>query len=446
MADISRRTFLQGAGAATAGLALSGCATMNNTGESWVPAAPKYCDPEKKMNVVCVGIGGRGGASVHGVSGENIVGLCDVDARRGEKAFKAHPNAKQYKDYRKMFNDLGDSFDAVTIATPDHMHFPIAKMAMEMGKHVFVEKPCAHTVWECRELSKLAVRYGVQTQMGNQGHATSDIRRAKAWIDEGALGDVTEVHVYTDRPIWRQNCAWPKAGKCPDWLDWNLWLGTGPERPYPEGGMHFRWRGFWDYGCGAIGDMGCHCLDAACWALDLYEPDWIEAESDAKDPNMTPNWSIITYHFPARGNKCPMILRWYDGKRLPPRPPLLAEGRNIPGGSGSVFYGSKGCMMIGGWSSSPRIFPDARAKEVGRPKTAVPGPKGGMFQEWIRACKGGEKPGSNFVDYACGLTEMALLGNLAIRAGKKVIWDAKTLTCVGDDFATSLVTHPYRRF
>ena len=442
MTDISRRSFLQGAAATAAAAAMSGGTALGAD----QPAKPRYSDPDKPLNIVCVGIGGMGGGDVNGVSSQNIVGLCDVDAKRGEGSFKKFPKAKQYKDYRKMFADMADEFDAVTISTPDHMHFPIAKLAMEMGKHVYVQKPCAHTVWEAREMKRLALKYGVQTQMGNQGHATTAIRNAKAWIEEGALGDVTEVHVYSDRPVWGQNRAWPKEDKCPEWLDWNLWLGTGPYRPYPKGGMHFGWRGFWDYGCGAIGDMGCHCLDAAVWALDLYEPDWIEAESDAKGPDFTPNSSVVTYHFPARGKKPPCILRWFDGKRRPPRPPQLEEGREIIRGNGSVFYGTAGCMMVGGWSSPATIFPEVRRKEVGKPKNPIEPVKGNHYQEWIRACKGGKPAGSNFVDYACGLTEMALLGNLAIRARKKIIWDAKNLVCVGDDFATSLVTHPYRAF
>lgn len=444
MTDISRRTFLQGAGAAVAAGALAGCRSITPAVEKDIP--PHYCDPEKKLRIVCVGIGGKGESDVRSMASEEIIGLCDVDAKRGEKIFNAFPQARRYKDYRLMFNDLGDQFDAVTVSTPDHMHYPIAKAAMEMGKHVFVQKPCAHTVWEAREMARLARHYGVQTQMGNQGHACDAIRNAKAWVDEGALGDVTEVHVYSDRPVWQQNCAWPKPGTCPDWLDWNLWLGTGPERPYPDGGMHFRWRGFWDYGCGAIGDMGCHCLDAAVWSLELYQPDWIEAESDAKSSDLTPNWSIVTYHFPARGNKPPVILRWFDGKKLPPRPPQLEKDRNIIGGNGSVFYGTKGCMMVGGWSSPAVIFPEARRKEVGKPKNPLPSVRGGCSQEWIRACKGGTPAGSNFIDYACGLTEMALLGNLAIRAGKRITWDAKNMVCVGNDFATSLLTTTYRQF
>lgn len=443
MTTCSRRNFLKGAIATGAAIGFS----PDLMAFRWFGRKTSLVDPGRKLNIACVGCGGKGASDIAGVATENIVGLCDVDFSRARETFSKYPDARTYRDYRSMFQDLGDEIDAVTISTPDHMHFPIAMMAMHMGKHVFVQKPCAHTIAEARELARAAKAYGVVTQMGNQGHATDDTRRIYSWIREGAIGEVREVHLYTDRPIWPQNKPIPEAARTPAALDWNLWLGTAPYRPYPAGGPHFRWRGWWDYGCGALGDMGCHIMDAAFWALDLRDPLWVEAESDAVSPDMTPSWSIVTYQFGARGKMPPLKLVWHDGGKMPPRPQQLEEGRSMPPkDGGQIFYGSNGCIMAGCYGNSPRIFPETRMREVGRPKKMPPSVKGGSFQEWIRACKGGPAAGSNLADHAGPLTEMVLLGNLAIRSGKRITWDAKAMRCVGNPDADAFVSHPYRVF
>lgn len=443
MTTCSRRNFLKGAVATGAAIGL----TPDLMAFRWFGRKPSLVDPDRKLNIACVGCGGKGASDIAGVSSENIVGLCDVDFGRARDTFSKYPDARTYRDYRSMLQDLGDDIDAVTISTPDHMHFPIAMMAMHMGKHVYVQKPCAHTIAEARELARAAKAYGVVTQMGNQGHATDDTRRIVAWIREGAIGEVREVHLYTDRPIWPQNGPMPEAATPPASMDWNLWLGTAPYRPYPADGPHFRWRGWWDYGCGALGDMGCHIMDAAFWALDLRNPLWVEAVSDAASPDLTPSWSIVTYQFGARGNRPPLKLVWHDGGKMPPRPPQLEEGRSMPPkDGGQIFYGSNGCIMAGCYGNSPRIFPETRMREVGRPKQMPPTIKGGNFQEWIRACKGGPAAGSNLVDYAGALTETVLLGNLAIRAGKRITWDAKSMRCVDNPAADAYISHPYRVF
>ena len=442
--DASRRSFLKGAALAGAGMAV---AVPEVPALRWFGGKSKFVDPDRKMNIAAVGCGGKGSSDVDGVSGENIVALCDVDSGNGRGAFERYPNAKRYKDFRKMLQDLGDSIDAVTISTPDHMHFPAAMMAMQMGKHVFVQKPCAHTVWEARQMALAAKKYGVVTQMGNQGHANEGTRLIYEWIRSGAVGDVREVHLYTDRPIWPQNIPAPTERQpVPDSLDWNLWLGTAPYRPYHSAYAPFRWRGWWDFGCGALGDMGCHIIDSAFWALDLRFPEWVEAESDAKDPSMTPTWSIVTYQFPARGTMPPVKVIWYDGNKPVPRPATLEDGRNLPGGCGQVFYGDKASIMADTYAGSVRIFPEAKMKEIGKPEQMVARVPGGHYQEWIRGCKGDGVPGSNLIDHAGPLTEMTLLGNVAVRTGKRIYWDAKTLSCPNCPEADAYIRHPYRVF
>ncbi len=444
MTDCTRRSFLKGGltTAALAGFAPEVLATR------WFGGKVKFVDPGRKVNIAAVGCCGKGWSDIDGVSGENIIALCDVDRGNLLNRAKDFPQARLYEDYRKMFEDLGEEIDAVTISTPDHMHFPIAMLAMQMGKHVYVQKPCAHTVWEAVEMGRAAKRYGVASQMGNQGHASNDTRRAYAWLREGAIGDVTEVHVYSDRPIWPQRTPWGGPAPVPPNLNWNLWCGTGPLRNYPNNiNVHFNWRGWWDYGCGAIGDMACHIMDVAFWALDLRSPIWVEAESDAPNSDTTPKWSRVTYYFGPRGSLPPLTLKWFDGKHFDiPRPPLLEEGRSIFEGNGQVFYGTNGCMMAGCYGGSPRIFPETRMKEVGRPKNPLPPVKGGHYGEWLNACRGEAHSSGDLGDYGADLTKLALLGNLAIRSGRRIYWDEENLCCKNDPEATSFIRHPYRRF
>jgi len=347
-----------------------------------------------------------------------------------------------------MLTDLGDEIDAVTVSTPDHTHFPVAMMAMQMGKHVFVQKPCAHTVWEARMMAQAAEKYNVMTQMGNQGHANNGTRLIYEWVRSGAIGSVHEVHLYTDRPIWPQGIPHPtdRPGT-PEMLDWNLFLGTAPIRPY-HGAYHpFKWRGWWDFGCGALGDMGCHIMDAAFWALDLgHGLQSVEAESDAPNADTTPTWSKVTYRYGWRGKMPPVKVVWYDGKRMPPRPAALEPKRNLFGGSGQVYYGTEAGIRADCYAGTARIFPDPKMREIGKPPRLVERIKGGHYQEWIRACKGGTPAGSNLVDHAGPLTEMVLLGNLAIRTGKRIYWDARTMTCKGLPEADQYIRHPYRSF
>ncbi len=443
--EVTRRTFLTGGAAATLGASAMG---MDLPLLRWFGGKSRFVEPDRKMNIACIGCGGKGSSDVDGVAGENIVALCDVDYARANGAFSKHPKAKKYVDYRAMLADMGDEIDAVTISTPDHTHFPAAMMAMQMGKHVFVQKPCSHTIWEARMMAKAAQKYGVATQMGNQGHANNGTRMIYEWIRSGSIGPVREVHLYTDRPIWPQKIALPTDSPAvPAMLDWNLFLGTAPIHPYNPAFHPFKWRGWWDFGCGALGDMGCHIMDAAFWALDLgHGLEWVEAESDAPDSETTPTWSKVTYQYGWRGDMPPVKVVWYDGKHLPPRPKSLEFKRDLYGGSGQVFYGDKANIMADCYAGSVRIFPEKMMREIGKPPKLVERIKGGHYREWVDACKGGTPAGSNLVDHAGPLTESVLLGNLAIRTGKRIYWDADTMTCRGMPEADRFIRHPYRLF
>ena len=407
--------------------------------------------PDRKLNIACIGCGGQGGQDVYGVGRENIVALCDVDTERAAGALKSRPNARTYKDYRKMLEEMGDEIDALTVSTPDHTHFPAAMMAIEMGKHVFVQKPIAHTVWEARELTLAARKHGVVTQMGNQGHAGEGTRLVWEWIQASVIGQVREVHVWINHPgKGASGCPneRPKdTPPVPESLDWNLWLGVAPERPYHPAYVPFKWRAWWDFGSCALGDMGCHVMDASFWALDLKYPTSIEAETAGPRAETGPDWSIITYQFPARGNMPPVKVVWYDGGKRPPRPKDLDEDRKFSE-HGQLLVGDKGTIYDpGAYCSSPRIIPEAKMQELipNLPPKTIPRMKGGHYAEWIQACKGGPKPGSNF-DHSGLLTEMVLLGNIAVRTGKKIKWDGENMRCTNVPEANKHVKKNYRVF
>lgn len=459
--QFTRRRFMQLAGVGMAALALPtrGWTVEGMTGPL---RKGKLVDADKKMNIASIGCGGKGASDIGGVATENIIGLCDVDDSKTEAMAKKFPNAKKYKDYRVMLKELGDQIDGVTVSTPDHTHFPAAALAIAMGKHVYVQKPLTHTIWEARELLRLSREHEVVTQMGNQGHAGEGIRLVKEWFDGGVLGDIKEVHVYTNRPIWPQGMGGYPEGSdpVPSGVDWNLWQGVAPERPYKAGYMPFKWRGWWDYGCGAMGDMGCHTMDAACWTLGLTAPESIEAESGGNSEAACPRWATVILKFPARGKLPPCTLYWHEGTRddkkqnLPERPKELEADRKFQG-SGQILYGSKATVFdAGDYCNSPRIIPEAKftelksnlpAKTLPRVIDANGKYKGDPFQEWIRACKGGAKAGSNF-EYAVGLTELCLLGNLGIRMGKKLEWDSKAMKCTNNAEADRYINKKYRQF
>ena len=441
---MDRRQFLKATGVTAAALALPGCVSEAD----YTHAIPKkYCPPDRKLRIAGVGCGGRGGADIANVAGEEIVALCEVDAARGAATFRQFPDARRYKDYRQMLIEMHDQIDAITVGTPDHMHFPIAYMAMQMGKHVYVEKPLSHTVWEARMMTQAARQYGVVTQMGNQGHANEGTRLLKEWVQAGAIGPVREIHFWTNRPGWPQGQHRPpEVDPIPPTLDWNRWLGVAPERPYNKGYQPFSWRGWWDFGCGALGDMACHIMDAGFWAVDLKYPISVEAISEGGTEESAPKWSIITYQFPARGNQPPVTVKWYDGGKKPPRPKELESNRELAQ-NGQILIGNNGVIMDGtAYCQSPRLLPEKRMQEYQRPEKTIPRiPEGSPHLEWINGCKGGPLPGSNF-DYSGPLTEMVLLGNLAIRLGRKIEWDGPNMRPTNAPEAEALLRKPYRIF
>ena len=448
---ITRRKFLKAAAYGTAALALPGCArglrATYQTGVSpFLIGEGRRVSPNEKLNIACIGAGGQGKHDVAAVSGENIVALCDVDEERAAKTYAQYPDVPKYRDFRRMFDKMNNQIDAVTITTPDHMHYPIALTAIELGKHVYLQKPLTHTIWEARRLTEAARERGVVTQMGNQRHSLEGIRLFKEWIDADAIGPVHEVQLWTDRPIWPQGIGRPSNHPpVPSTLDWNLWVGTAPKRPYHPAYVPFKWRGWWDFGCGALGDMACHIMDAAYWALELGWPEYVGAVSSPVSRETAPEWSIVTYHFPARGERPPLKLTWYDGGKLPPRPPELEPERNPPQEIGGQYvFGEKGTIMTDAYCKSPRIIPEAKMRAFERPPKTIPRSPG-HHQEWIDACKGRGRTTTNF-DYSGPLTELVLLGNLAIRMGARIEWDPVNLRCTNVPEANEYIRHGYRAF
>jgi predicted dehydrogenase len=336
--------------------------------------------------------------------------------------------------------------DAVVVATPDHTHAIAAVAAMELGKHVYVEKPMAHTIVEARKLVKAARKYKVATQMGNQGHSLLGCRLLKTWIEDGAIGKITEVHCWTDRPTWPQGLDRPSdTPPVPSTLDWDLWLGPAPERPYHPAYCPHNWRGWWDFGEGAIGDMGCHILDGAFWALELGAPKRVSAETSGVNNESGPKWAVIKFEFPARGKMPPVTLTWYDGGKMPTRPEELEEGRRMgDNDGGALFVGAKGKIMTGTYGNPVRIIPESKMKAYKEPKVKYPRSPG-QHEEWIRACKGGEPAGANF-DYAGPLTEVVLLGTIAMRVGKPLDWDPENMKFPNAPDADQYLHRAYREF
>ena len=444
----SRRTFLAMAGAATFGFTIVPRHVLGGRG---------YVPPSDRVNVAGIGAGGMGGGDIttHAKNGANIVALCDVDEVRAAKIFNAFSNARRYKDFREMIDKEAKHIDAVTVGTPDHTHAVAAMAAIRAGKHVYCQKPLTHTLRECRELTKAARAAGVATQMGNQGHATEGARLTNEWIQAGVIGDVREVHVWSDRAglLWKQGIARPSdTPPVPATLDWNLWLGPIKERPYHPAYAPVSWRGWWDFGTGALGDMGCHIIDHPVWALGLGMPATVEARCTLdgsvftdKKPNFEtfPIASIITYEFPARGNLPPVRMTWYEGGLMPPTPAEMPGGRQLHP-NGVLYVGAKGKLHHASHGGMPELLPDALHEDAKKvPKTMTRSP--GHYEEWLLACKGGPRPVSNF-DYAGPLTEIILLGVLAMRApGTRIEWDGQTMEVKNAPELNAFIHAEYRK-
>lgn len=410
--------------------------------------------PSERLNIAAIGVAGQGRADIDNVKSENIVALCDVDWRHAAGTFKQYPKAKQYKDYRKML-DAQKDIDAVIVATPDHMHAFASMHAIQLGKHVYCEKPLTHSVWEARQLTQAAREKKVATQMGNQGQASDERRRLAEMVWAGAIGAVHEAHIWTDRPsrglfeeYWAQGIGRPSATPgVPDTLDWDLWLGPAPERPYHPAYVPFKWRGWWDFGTGALGDIGCHTFDPVFRALKLGHPISVEAASTRVNEETYPLASMVTYQFPARPEMPPVKLVWYDGGMRPARPAELKDGRKI-GATGALLIGDKGVLLTSGgrWT----LYPEARQQEFAELPQKLPRSPG-HYVEWIQACKGGKPAGSNF-DWAGPLTEVVLLGNVALRSqmreeltGKRLLWNPEKLEFSNSEDATQFLRRAYRK-
>ncbi|MEI8375233.1 MAG: Gfo/Idh/MocA family oxidoreductase [Planctomycetota bacterium] len=430
----NRRDFLLTTAAAGVGYWVAGGAQ-----------AKESRSPNERIAFASVGIEGKGQSDSDDANRSgDMVAICDVDDRKlgaaGDRRFK---KAKKFNDYRQMLDEMGKSIDAVTVSTPDHCHALVAAMALKMKKHCFVQKPLTRSIHEARVLGQLARENGVATQMGNQGTANGGLRKAAAVVQAGALGTVKEVHVWTNRPVWPQGGNRPPAAKPPENLHWDLWLGPAPERPYANGAYHpFSWRGWWDFGCGALGDMACHTFNMPFAALNLRDPISVQAETSGHNKDSYPKWSSIAYEFPAIEKRPAVKVFWYDGGK---RPPVgLFQGRN-PGGAGALLVGEKDSIF------SPGDYCDHFEFISKKPVPDVPFVKSpGHFQEWVRAIKGGEPAMSNFPDYAGPLTETILLGNLAVWAaasgkGEKVEWDPKELKVKNLTGLEEIVRPVYRK-
>lgn len=423
---LDRRTVVGGLAAASALAAIP--QPLHALGER--EPAPRQ-QGRDKLRIACIGVGGMGLSDVRGVSGEQLVAFADVDWRSAERAFRQFPNAKRYKDFREMLEKERNNIDAVTVSTPDHTHAVAAMMALKMGKHVYCQKPLARLIGECRALSAEAARRPRQsTQMGNQGHSQEGIRLIREWVEGGVIGEVRHIDYWTNRPIWPQALNRQSAAhNVPPTLDWNLWLGPAADRPYNPAYAPFNWRGWWDFGTGAMGDMACHIMDAAYWTFGLKYPSRVIPESTALFSETAPASERITYEFPASGGRGPVTLVWRDGGLLPPKPAGWPDSLDWPYSAtgGQLWYGTKGMIVAGTYAEDPRLVNDAAWADLKANPLPVKYPRtGGVYAEWIEACKNGTQPGSSFAGYAAPMTEMILIGCLATRMGQTLELNPET--------------------
>lgn len=444
---VSRRQFVGGVAATTAAFTVVPRYVLGRTG---------YTSPSDKLNVAVIGTGGQGIQNIKSLLQHpdvQIIAVCDVTEEADysrfyyggtggkiptlklvEKHYSSQKSTSQYKgctnyvDFCKML-EKEKAIDAVLVATPDHIHAVATMAAIERGKHVYCEKPLTHSIYEARKITEAARKAKVATQMGNQGHSSEGIRLTCEWIWDGAIGQVREVHAWSDTGVdWASNrVARPKeTPPLPSGLNWDLWIGPAPKRPYHPTYAPYNWRGWWDFGTGAIGDMACHNMDPAFWALKLGHPVSVEGCATNINSETTPFGSIVYYEFGAREGMPPVKATWYSGGLMPPRPAELEAGRQLGGGgNGILFVGDKGKIMCAGWGGNPRIIPEAKMREYKLPPKTIPR-SGGHHRDWIDACKGGRPASSNF-DYAGPMTEVILLGNVALRTGEKLFWDGQVM-------------------
>jgi hypothetical protein len=505
--DFTRRHFFYGS-------LLAGAVPAAGFGTAPSLKALGYKSPNEKLNIAAIGAGGKASSDIDGCASENIVALCDVDEKHAERKFKQYEAAPKYKDFRRMLDEQGRSIDAVIVTIPDFMHATAAMWCMERNKHVYVQKPLTRTVWEARQLMDAANKYKVATQMGNQGYSNEGTRQVAEMIWAGEIGNVTEVHAWTDRPIWPQGLtAIPAPDPVPNTLDWDLWLGVAEKRPFTIGGegyptrngnfyQPFNWRGFYDFGCGALGDMACHILGAPNLALQLGAPTSVECISkEGVSDFQFPKQSVIRYDFPARGSMPPVKVFWHDGMKetpkiegvpegellgdLPGRPmfarppgqrgaaaqPAPAPGppavrpftgmigrvfnwetfekdRNdpearVPSPDGSLFIGDKGMITTGTYGEQTRLIPVERMRDYKFPQPLLTRSPG-HYRDWIRACKGGDPACSNF-NVAAPFVEWMLLGVIALRVEGKLEWDAAKMRFTNNPEANKYLKPTFRK-
>ena len=421
----------------------------------------------EEIRFACFGIGGKGSEdSANMKRFGKVVAVCDIDEEKLGNSKDKFPGAKQYYDYRKLFEEMGDEFDAVTVSTPDHTHALIASQALNMGKHCYCQKPLTHSIYEARLLNELAAKNKVVTQMGNQGTSNSTLRKSAALIQAGVIGKVKEVHVWTNRPVWPQGAGTkPEVKPVPSTVHWNEWIGPAPMRDYSPEIHPFKWRGLWNFGTGALGDMACHTLNMAFMALNLSNPSTVQAETDANDKEFFPGWSVIDYQFPALGERPAVKMVWYDGGRRPLELitdafPKNSEKRHF--NSAALLVGEKGMFYSpGDYGGDTRntglivgdeFIPQRKIKDIKAEYTASPG----QYAEFANAIKGEGETVSRFDSYACELTETVLLGNLAVwAAGHRVDWNKEEMKAkltrvaekakeISDDEIANLIKHEYQ--
>ena len=433
-----------------------------------VLGGPKYVPPSEKVNIAIIGAGGQGRTNARALFNEpsaQIIAVCDVNEQddyspfyykglAGRKPVKDEvekqyasqkPNFRcaDYVDFRRMLEEE-KAIDAILCATPDHLHALVSITAMKLGKHVYCEKPLTHNIWEAREVARVAKETGVATQMGNQGHSGDGIRSTCEWIWDGAIGTVREVHAWSWDEGWPQRLGRPtETPPVPKGLAWDLWLGPRESRPYHPSYAPVRWREYWDFGTSLLGDMGCHNLDPAVWALDLKWPTSVEACTPMVDSYSTSPCAMVRYQFGPRGAQPPVKVTWYDGGLLPERPDELPDEDQLgANGNGILFRGDKGVIMCPGWGGPPRILPDAKMDAYPRPPKTLPRSKG-HHRDWLEACKGGPPASANF-EYGARITELVLLGNIALRARKKIYWDSANMTVTNVPEAAAMIKESYR--
>ncbi|OJV81877.1 MAG: oxidoreductase [Bacteroidia bacterium 44-10] len=425
---ITRRKFLETGAIAAAGLTVVPSSVLGKS--------MGYKAPSDKLNIVGVGVGGMGNANLKQLVSENIIGLCDVDWKYSKHVFDEHPNAKKYYDYRKMYDELGKSIDGVVVATADHTHAIIAADAMTMGKHVYVQKPLTHSVYESRLLTKLAAKHKVATSMGNQGSSGPGVRQVIDWISDGQIGEVTRVEAFTDRPIWPQGLMIPKkADKVPSTLKWDLFIGPANNRPFNEIYHPWNWRGWWDFGTGALGDMACHILHPVFKGLNLGYPTKVQGSSTMLLTDCAPNAQMVKYVFPQRDNMPKVAMpevevTWYDGGLTPMRPEGVPAGKNLNDqGGGVIFYGTKDTLICGCYGVNPWLVSGRTPNSPKTQREVILSHE----MDWVRACK--ESP-ANRVETASPFSEagpfneMVVMGVLAVRLqglNQELHWDGENM-------------------